>query len=307
MERFPMLPNGKLNRRALPLPQPTSGSTSFAPPTTEIERKLAAIWKEVLQIERVGVRDNFYDLGGSSLQGFMIFARIAERLQISLPAATMLQAPTIFLQSQFLNQSSNDKRDDDDIIVRFRTGGSQQPLFFVHDGWGGIMFVRELARLLETDRTIYGIRPPALDGKYAIPRTIEAVAAEYLEAIRQKQPRGPYMLAGYSFGGFVAFEMARQLGAVGESVRDVGIIDASKPSDPVLVRGLQSVGKHTLHVSLQKATHFGLHYVRSIGQMITAWKNTARLSRGPPLAPSAVHGHYRFIFGKAVKRYRTKP
>ena len=279
-----MLPNGKLNRRALPVPQPTSGSTSFEPPTTEIERKLAAIWKEVLELDRVGVRDNFYDLGGSSLQGFMIFARIAERLKISLPAATMLQAPTIFLQSQLFNHSSGDKHNDDDIVVQFRAGGSQEPLFFVHDGWGGIMFVRELARLLETDRTIYGIRPPALDGKYAIPRTIEAVAAEYIEAIRQKQPRGPYMLAGYSFGGFAAFEMARQLMASGESVRYLGIIDASKPSDPVLVRGLQSVGKHTLYVLLQKATHAGLHYVRSIGEMITAWKNSARLSRGLPLA-----------------------
>ena len=124
MERFPMLPNGKLNRRALPVPQPTAGSTSFEPPTTEIERKLAAIWKEVLELERVGVRDNFYDLGGSSLQGFMIFARIAERLKISLPAATMLQAPTIFLQSQLLHQSSGEKHSDDDIVVQFRAGGS---------------------------------------------------------------------------------------------------------------------------------------------------------------------------------------
>jgi len=307
MERFPMLPNGKLNRRALPEPQPTSGSTSFEPPTTEIEKKLAAIWKEVLELERVGVRDNFYDLGGSSLQGFMIFTRIAERLQISLPAATMLRAPTVFLQGQLLNQSSGDKHNDDDIVVQFRAGGSQEPLFFVHDGWGGIMFVRDLAGLLETDRAIYGIRPPALDGKYAIPRTIEAVAAEYIEAIRQKQPHGPYMLAGYSFGGFVAFEMARQLVASGESIRYLGIIDASKPSDPVLVRGLQSIGKHTLHVLLQKATHFGLHYIRSIGEMISAWKHSARLSRGLPLPPSAVHGHYRFIFGRAVKRYRTQP
>ena len=307
MERFPMLPNGKLNRRALPVPQAIAGSTSFEPPTTETEKTLAAIWKDVLELDRVGVRDNFYDLGGSSLQGFMIFARIAERLRISLPAATMLQAPTIFLQGQLLSQSSGNKPDDDDIVVQFRAGASQQPLFFVHDGWGGIMFVRELASLLETDCTVYGIRPPALDGKYAIPQTIEAVAAEYLEAIRQKQPHGPYMLAGYSFGGFVAFEMARQLMASGESVRFLGIIDASKPSDPAFVRGLQSVGRHTLYVLLQKGTHAGLHYVRSIGEMITAWKNAARLSRGLPLAPSAVHGHYRFIFGRAVKRYRTQP
>jgi thioesterase domain-containing protein len=108
------------------------------------------------------------------------------------------------------------------------------------------------------------------------------------------------MLAGYSFGGFVAFEMARQLMALGESVRFLGIIDASKPSEPAFVRGLQSVGKHTLSVLLQKGTHAGLHYVRSIGEMISAWK-TPRVF-GVPLAPSAVHGHYGFVFGRAVKR-----
>jgi thioesterase domain-containing protein len=122
------------------------------------------------------------------------------------------------------------------------------------------------------------------------------------EAIRRKQPHG-----GYSFGGFVAFEMARQLAALGEGVRFLGIIDTSKPSEPILVRGPQPIGKHTFSVLLQKSAHAGLHYVRSIGEMINAWKNSARLSRGLPLAPSAVHGYYRFIFGRAVKRYRTQP
>ena len=114
------------------------------------------------------------------------------------------------------------------------------------------------------------------------------------------------MLAGYSFGGFVAFEMARQLTAMGESVRFLGIIDASKPSEPVLVRGLLSARKYNLASLLQKSAHAGLHYARSIGQTISAWKNTARLVRGLPLAASAVHGHYRFIYGRAVKRYRMQ-
>src|SRR5207245_222658 len=151
-------------------------------------------------LHHVGVRDNFYDLGGTSLQGFMIFARIAERLQIALSPATMLRAPTILLQAQFVEQSSDDDENADSVIVQFRGGGSKEPLFFVHDGWGGIMFVRDLAKLLNTDRAIYGLRPPALDGKQFIPRTIEAVAAGYIQAIRQKQAYGPYMLAGYSFG-----------------------------------------------------------------------------------------------------------
>lgn len=307
MERFPMLPNGKLDRRSFPQPQAMSAPTSFQPPSTEVEEKLAAIWKEVLGLDSVGVRDDFYDLGGTSLQGFMIFARIEERLQITLPPATMLQAPTIFLQARIVEQSSGYNRNEDGLVVQFRGGGSSEPLFFVHDGWGGIMFVRDLARLLKTDRTIYGLRPPPLDGKHLIPETIEAVAAGYIQAIRQKQAYGPYMLAGYSFGGFVAFEMARQLAASGESVRFLGIIDASKPAEPVLVRGLRSARKQTLTSLLEKSAHASLHYVRSIGETVNAWRNIARLARGLPLAASSVHGHYRFIYGRAVKRYRTQP
>jgi thioesterase domain-containing protein len=237
----------------------------------------------------------------------MIFARIAERLQTSLPPATMLQAPTVFLQSQIVERSSGRTEGEDGLVVPFREKGSREPLFFVHDGWGGIMFVRDLAKVLKTDRAIYGLRPPALDGKRVIPRTIEAVAREYILAIRQKQAHGPYMLAGYSFGGFVAFEMARQLTVMGETVRFLGVIDASKPSEPVLVRGLKSARKQTLSSLVQKSAHAGLHYVRSVGETIRAWKCTAQLARGLPLAASAVHGHYRFIYGRAVKRYRMQP
>jgi len=164
-----------------------------------------------------------------------------------------------------------------------------------------------LAKLLKTDRAIYGLRPPALDGKRSIPRTIEAVAAEYIQAIRQRQACGPYVLAGYSFGGFVAFEIARQLVASGEHVQFLGIIDASKPLEPLLVRGLNSARRRTLFSLLQVSAHAGLHYMRSIGETIIAWRNTARLLRGLPLAASSVHGHYRFIYGRAVKRYKTQP
>ena len=101
--------------------------------------------------------------------------------------------------------------------------------------------------------------------------------------------------------------MARQLTASGESVRFLGIIDASKPSESILVRGLQSARKQTLPSILQKSAHFGLHYFRSIGETIRAWRNTARLARGLPLPASAVHSHYRFIHGRAVKQYRAQP
>ena len=307
MDGFPTLPNGKLDRRAFPMPQAKSVSTSFCEPSTDAERMLATIWEEVLEQDHIGIHDNFYDLGGTSLQGFMIFARIAQRLQISLPPATMLQAPTIFLQAHFIDQSSACNHDAGGIVVQFRAGGSREPLFFVHDGWGGIMFVRELANLLKTDRTIYGLRPPPLDGKNFIPRTIEDTAALYVRELLQKQAHGPYVLSGYSFGGFVAFEMARQLIALGEIVHFLGIIDASKPSEPALVRALHAARTQSLSSLLQKGAYAGLHYVRSIAETISALKNTMRLACGLPLPASAVHQYYRLIYGKAVKRYKAQP
>jgi thioesterase domain-containing protein len=139
-----------------------------------------------------------------------------------------------------------------------------------------------------------------------IPRTIEDTAALYVRELLQKQAHGPYVLSGYSFGGFVAFEMARQLIALGESVHFLGIIDASKPSEPVLVRAIHAARTQNLSSLLQKGAHAGLHYVRSIAETISALKNTMRLACGLPLPASAVHRYYRLIYGRAVKRFKAQ-
>lgn len=306
MNRFPMLPNGKLDRKAFLIPQAALKPASFHAPSTGVEKKLVEIWKEVLELEAVSIEDNFYDLGGTSLQGFMIFARIAQRLKVNLPPATMLQAPSVVLQARFIERASDDDGNARDLLVRFRAGGSREPLFMVHDGWGGIMFLRELANLLRTDRAIYGLRPPALDGRSSLPRTIEETATLYIEQIRRQQPRGPYQLCGYSFGGFVAFEMARQLTAKGEEVHFVGIIDASKASKPTIVRSLLAIRTGELPSLLRKTAHAGIHYMRSLGEEVTAHRNSARLARGLPLETPAVHEYYRYTFRKAVKRYTAQ-
>lgn len=306
MNRFPMLPNGKLDRKAFLIPQAAFKPESSRAPSTEVEKKLVEIWKEILELKEVSIEDNFYDLGGTSLQGFMIFARIGQRLKVNLPPATMLQAPSVVLQARFIERASDDDGNADGLLVRFRAGGSREPLFMVHDGWGGIMFLRELANLLRTDRAIYGLRPPALDGRNPLPRTIEETATLYIAQIRRQQPRGPYQLCGYSFGGFVAFEMARQLTAGGEEVHFVGIIDASKAPEPTIARSLLAIRKGELPSLLRKTAHAGVHYMRSLGEEVTAWRNSARLARGLPLETPAVHQYYRSTFRKAVRRYTAQ-
>jgi thioesterase domain-containing protein len=97
----------------------------------------------------------------------------------------------------------------------FAAYGRKAPLFIVHGAFGDIVFVREIVRDLKSDRPVYGLQPPPLDGAHKVPRTMEAIAADYLAEIRKVQPKGPYFLAGYSFGGTAVLEMARQLAQSG--------------------------------------------------------------------------------------------
>src|SRR5262249_9321398 len=110
-------------------------------------------------------------------------------------------------------------------LVAFREKGTHAPLFIVHAAFGDIMFVRDLAKDIDSDRPIYGVQPAALNGKNRLPRTVEALATDYLGEIRRVQLKGPYYFSGYSFGGWVAFEMARQAQQQGEKIAFLGIID----------------------------------------------------------------------------------
>jgi acetoacetyl-CoA synthetase len=222
---MPLTARGKIDRKALP-PVPKfvkEQRTTARAPANDIERALCAIWRDVLKSDAVSVDDNFYDLGGTSLQAFQIFARMAEEFDRDLPPTAMLDAPTIERQAILLRDASADRVSRK--VLTFRAGGKRSPLFFLHDGYGAIMFARELVRDLKSDRPVYGLQPPPLDGAHRVLRTVEDIAADYLAEIRKVQPSGPYCLAGYSFGGFVALEIAQQLTRGGEPVSFVGIID----------------------------------------------------------------------------------
>ncbi len=233
LEALPLTPNRKVDRRALVPPdtaRPRVGA-AYAAPRTSTEEALAAIWSEVLEVDRIGVHDNFFELGGHSLLAVRLFAGIRSTLGRGLPLAAIFRAPTIARLATLLGEDADaappDSSGGEGALARLRTGGSRRPLFFVHPVGGSVFCYTELARALGPDQPVYGLQSPE-DGGTA-PASLEEMAQRYLAALRAVQPEGPYRLGGWSMGGVVAFEMARQLIARGEEVEQLAVLDVFAP------------------------------------------------------------------------------
>ena len=208
-------------------------------PGNEIEQALAGIWQRVLGIAPIGINDNFFELGGDSLQAIQLIASVRDTLQIDLMPHSLLQAPTI---SQFAalctsSPATADARARAEVsslhpaLVAIRATGARPPLFLVHPVGGGVYIYRELAQLLGADQPVYGLQAEGFDGIGEALTRIEAMATHGIEAITTVQPAGPYLLGGASFGGIVAFEIARRLRARGEEVALLTIMDATAPQE----------------------------------------------------------------------------
>ncbi len=234
VDAFPLTPNGKIDRDALPAPGET-GRPPSAPPETQTEKSLAAIWEDLLGIRTIGRDDDFFDLGGHSLLGLRMFSRLRAEFHSSLPLTSLLRAPTIRSLSAVLDREAAGENLDEacSILAPIQPAGDRLPFFCVHGGDGGVLFYRNLAEHLDHDRPLYAIEAPALSlsGEIRI-GAVESIAAEYLKLIRQRQSQGPYHLGGYSFGGVVAYEMARQLKNEGEDVAFLALFDTMSPAAP---------------------------------------------------------------------------
>jgi thioesterase domain-containing protein/aryl carrier-like protein len=194
-------------------------------PRTPVEDLLATIWADVLQVERVGVYDNFFELGGHSLLALRVVHRIEQVLGKKLALATLFAGPTIAQLAQALLEARDDERGVRTAVVPLHTGGSRRPFFFLHGHYlGTAYYCLPLARALEPDQPFYALDPYRLDD-LAVPPRIEQIAAAHLEALRAIQPAGPYLLGGFCNGGLVAYEMARQLHAAGQTVELLVLMD----------------------------------------------------------------------------------
>ena len=230
LDALPLTPNGKVNRRALPTPESSHRTleTSFVPPRTPTEQMLAAIWAEVLGLEKVGVYDNFFELGGHSLLAARLLAAIEKAFHKNFLLATIFQNPTLEQMASFLDHSEWSTSCPSMVPIQLG-GGSQPPLFCIHVLGRRLEFYRPLVSYLERSQPVYGLSTHLLEPQQAPPNRVEDLAAYYIKEMRTLQPQGPYFLAGVSFGGMVAFEMAQQLSMQGQKVALLALLDTFSP------------------------------------------------------------------------------
>ena len=225
MDALPLTPNRKLDRSALPSPDPEHRERTgeYTAPRSEVEEKLADMWKEVLAVERVGVDDNFFELGGHSLMAVRLFAIMEKKFSRRLPLATLFQAPTVAQLAAILQK---DVAPSWSSLVPIQPLGSKQPFFCVHAVGGNVLEYHELARHLGTDQPFFGLQSRGLDGAQPPHTRITEMAAHYIKEIREFQPTGPYFIGGRSLGGIIAFEMACQLRMQGQDVGLLALLDS---------------------------------------------------------------------------------
>lgn len=230
LDKFPLTPSGKLNRRALPVPEQKSFSkeNKYVEPKDELELKLAAIWEKILDTKPIGIHDNFFELGGHSLMAVRLFTEIEKVFDKKLPLASLYKAQTIEALANLI-------RDEGwkslwSSLVPIQTNGEKPPLFIVHGGGGNVLFCKDLVDFLDEDQPMYGLQSVGLDRSVEPLTSVEAMAEHYVKEIQTVQPEGPYYLAGNCFGGLITFEMARLLNAKGQKVALVVLIEAYNPS-----------------------------------------------------------------------------
>jgi thioesterase domain-containing protein/acyl carrier protein len=227
LAELPISPAGKIDRQALlqhvTWPMPDQG---YIAPVTETECKLATIWAELLAVDRIGLNADFFKLGGHSLLAVRLLAAIQHRFGKDLPLATLLQHSTLAALAALLVQPDQPNRTP---LVSIQTQGDKPPLFCVHGAGGQVLCYRELAQALGGQQPCYGLTA-CDEANPDTPVSIGTMATCYIRALQSHQAQGPYYFAGWSLGGVIAYEMARQLSASGETVALLALLDSYTPS-----------------------------------------------------------------------------
>lgn len=193
-------------------------------PRTALEFQLARIWEEVLGRRGIGIEDDFFQSGGDSLSAMTLLVRVAQETRYTLPAGGIFQAPTIEKLARLLREQA--EPDQWSPLVAIKPTGSRPPFFCVHPGGGNILCYVQLSQRLDAEQPFYGLQAAGVDGTREPLTSVEEMAGSYIAAIRQVQPRGPYLVGGWSVGGVVAYEIAQQLVRAGEQVPTVTVLDS---------------------------------------------------------------------------------
>ena len=223
LKKMPLLPNGKVDyERLTTLP---AKKTHLACSKTKLQDEILSIWKKLLNTEDIGIDDDFFQCGGDSLIAASMFYQIENLTDKQIPLALLFTNSTVRTIAHFLEDSNKENWNS---LVPIRPSGNQLPLYCVHGIGGNVINYKTLAKHLKINRPLYGLQAQGLDGLTAPFYTIEEMAAHYVSEIKKLQPKGPYYLSGYSFGGWIALEMARQLTENFENVALLVLLDTRR-------------------------------------------------------------------------------
>lgn len=233
MQDFPLTPNGKIDRKALPLPGAVEIDRNKLKEevTTPLEKNIIKLWEEVLQVPNIRLDDDFFQLGGHSILAVKIMVDLENMMNKKLPLAVLFTSPTIRALSSLYEEHEDEKIWHP--IVPLREGGINKALYFAHGISGNVFKYHGLGQRLRGSQPSYGLQAYGLNGVDIPFHDMQQMAAFHIKAIRAVQPEGPYYLAGGSFGGYLAYEMAIQLKEAGEEIGFLCIfdIDAAKKKD----------------------------------------------------------------------------
>ena len=233
LNELPRTANGKVDRQALPR---SNGhrpeiDADFVRPQEGLEQDLTKVCQRILGIERIGVRDNLFDLGMNSLTAIQLISHIEKAFGKHLPPATLFVSPTVAQLAKSLQPDECPQSWSS--LLPIQPKGSKSPFFWIHGDSSDVL----LPRYFGPDQPLYALEHQSQDGKPAVHTSVEAIAAHYLQAMRAVQSNGPYFLGGYSFGGIVALEVAQQIKKQGEEVSFLALLDppgftGGNPPDP---------------------------------------------------------------------------
>ncbi|MDK2775900.1 MAG: phosphopantetheine-binding protein, partial [Tabrizicola sp.] len=292
---------------------------AYVAPRNSVERTLAGFWSDLLGVAEVGVEDDFFTLGGHSLIAVRLFAMIRRQWKVDFPISVLFEAPTIARCAALIIDRIGPQDDTaaaptaladpagpkfTHLVAMHRgDGGPKTPFFLVAGMFGNVLNLRHLASLLGTDRPFYGLQAKGLFGEDTPHMTIEEAAASCLAEIRQVQPKGPYILGGFSGGGLTAWEIGRMLRAEGEEVALMVLLDTPLPVRPVLTKPDKAM------IKLAEIRAGGPQFLADWARRRWEWERSrrARAANEPdPTVPSFNNASIEAAFRHAIGVYDLK-
>ncbi len=265
LDDLPLTPNGKCDRRSLPIPDDqTRKNIPKIGPRNLVELQLAQIWSEILGINDIGIQENFFELGGHSLLAVSLINRIEQKLDKRLPLTSLFQNGTIASLAQLLAQETTQPASSP--LIAIQSQGDKTPFFAVHPIGGNVLCYADLARYLGTEQPFYGLQALGLNETEKPLSSIKEMAMVYIEAIQTIQASGPYYLGGWSMGGVIAFEIAQQLSAQGQTVALLALIDSYSPILLNLVNTQKDFAE-SLPTDLNESLNLTYAFVRDLASM----------------------------------------